>query len=255
MIELSPARYDAARHLFKVDYPNSPILFSVLEEHTPGEVYVDDGESPAWAIVVSSFGCAFVGGAIPQSALNEAIAELGKGRRLLLVRAPEDAIRFELPPGSTGLIDRLEFFGRTAPSSTGESAALALPDDGVFRRMDADLVERCLWREIVVRALGSVERFLVDGHGFCLMRGNEIMSEAYAFWLGAGRFEIGAITAEAYRGHGYGVATCRHMISLLEARGIETYWSCHRTNIASAATARRLGYQTERPYEWIEYRG
>jgi RimJ/RimL family protein N-acetyltransferase len=105
----------------------------------------------------------------------------------------------------------------------------------------------------MIHVFGTVERFLEGGLGYCLLREEEILSEAYAVFRGAGRFELSVFTPEPHRGKGYAYLTCEHLATTLEAQGIPTYWSCHRTNVASVATARRLGYQVERPYRFVVY--
>ena len=85
------------------------------------------------------------------------------------------------------------------------------------------------------------------------MADDEICSEAYAVFRGAGKFEIGAITHEKYRGRNYAYITCKHLIGICEDRGYPTYWSCHQDNAASVATARKLGYRTQRVYKFLHY--
>jgi RimJ/RimL family protein N-acetyltransferase len=85
------------------------------------------------------------------------------------------------------------------------------------------------------------------------MSGREICSEAYAVFFGGGRVEIGVITHEEYQRRGCAYVTCQHLIRLCEAQGYPTYWSCEQDNVASVATARKLGYQVQRAYQWLYY--
>jgi RimJ/RimL family protein N-acetyltransferase len=252
VIELPPKRFGDVGHLFPVDYPNSTMLFSVLEGHLPGAVYAERLADPSWAIVMRNPDFTFAGGVIDQSTLNDAISELSARERLVLVWAPQRLPNLHPPPGSQSVIERLEFFDREPPPR-GAGSESELPEGTELRQIDAALLERCLWHDMMLRAFGTVRQFVEHGLGFCLMRGDEILSEAYGVFLGAGRFEIGAITAESHRGKGYAVVTCRHLAETIEAQGYATYWSCHRTNVASAATARRLGYRVERPYQLYVY--
>jgi RimJ/RimL family protein N-acetyltransferase len=253
MIELPADRYGDVKGLFSPDFPNSTMLFSALDDHTPGRVYVDRRHSPTWAIVVCHFGGTFVGGAIDQSTLNKGIAALHSQQWIALVWPPEDPPGLTLPPGAARVIDRREFLDRRPAAGGAERSDRPLPQGMSFRRIDAPLLERCLWRDEMIEFYGTTDRFLMDGLGFCLMDGEEILSEAYAAFRGANRFEIGAITPEPHRGKGYAYLTCDHLAKTIEAQGIPTYWSCGRHNVASAATARRLGYRVERPYRWVHY--
>jgi RimJ/RimL family protein N-acetyltransferase len=119
--------------------------------------------------------------------------------------------------------------------------------------MDEAVLGRCLWRDLMTSAYGTQERFLQHGIGLCLMAGHEICSEAYAVFFGGGRVEIGVITHEAYRQRGYATVACQHLIKHCETQGYPTYWSCEQDNVASAATARKLGYQVQKEYQWLYY--
>jgi hypothetical protein len=48
VVELPPGCYADAKVLFSVDFPNSTMLFAVLEDHIPGHVYVDRRAAPTW---------------------------------------------------------------------------------------------------------------------------------------------------------------------------------------------------------------
>jgi RimJ/RimL family protein N-acetyltransferase len=52
---------------------------------------------------------------------------------------------------------------------------------------------------------------------------------------------------------GYTPIAAAYLIEALEQRGYHAYWSCDIDNHASAQVARKLGFQTERPYETLVY--
>jgi predicted GNAT family acetyltransferase len=99
----------------------------------------------------------------------------------------------------------------------------------------------------------SLENFLLNGLGMCLMQDDEIIVEAYASSLGKPYAEIGAITHEPFRGRGYAPITVAYLMAALEQRGYHAYWSCDTDNPSSARVARKLGFRVERAYEFLEY--
>jgi GNAT superfamily N-acetyltransferase len=249
MLRLTEDSLGRVRSLFDRNMPNSPMIFSVLAGRAPGAVYVDDASHPTACVISMDFlDLAFLGGDVEQEGLVGAVAQLRRQRSVLLSWPPQRARELEPPLTPTEIIDRYEFFD-CAPGQ----AVVPIPDGHVIRRMDAELLDGCLWRDLMVQAYGSVERFLQHGFGLCLLSGGEICCEAYAVFRGGGRFELGAITHEAYRRQGCAYLTCRHLIELCEARGCATYWSCEQDNVASVATARKLGYRTRRAYQWLYY--
>jgi RimJ/RimL family protein N-acetyltransferase len=122
-----------------------------------------------------------------------------------------------------------------------------------MRPIDMSMLECCEWRDDMAFYCGSLENFLRHDLGMYLIRGEEIIVEAYASALGAVYAEIGAITYEAYRGKGYALIAVVFLIEELEQRGYHGYWSCDVDNPASAGVACKLGFRIEKSYETLAY--
>jgi hypothetical protein len=73
-------------------------------------------------------------------------------------------------------------------------------------------------------------------------------------WWSNGIAEIGVVTPVRHRRQGHGALTCEHLARSCEALGFLTSWTCDEDNAGSVATARRLGFKTERPYELLTYK-
>ena len=86
-----------------------------------------------------------------------------------------------------------------------------------------------------------------------MMRGDEILVEAYISSFGETQAEIGAVTPETYRGRGYAPIACAYLIRICEWRGYGAYWSCDVDNKASIRVAEKLGFRQERVYQVLEY--
>ena len=109
------------------------------------------------------------------------------------------------------------------------------------------------WRDEIDDTCNPPVAFHRRSPGICLMRGDEILCQAYAPWWGRGVTEIGAVTAEAHRRKGYAKMTCGYLARDCEALGFTTHWTCHASNAGSVKVAQALGFRSERPYELIEY--
>lgn len=213
---------------------------------------MDDAGEPAQCLLVTSFlNFTFLGrspGAAPRPEwLAEAISTLRSTQDLYL-NWPAHPTAQGGPPILPGKVQGgLEFRDRRP------APIVPLPAGHQLQLVDGALFARCMWRDAIVTAFGTAENFLCHGIGLCLMEGDEICSEAYAVWRGAGRFEIGIVTAAARRGRGYAFMACQHLMRLCEAAGQPTCWSCFADNTASAHLARKLGYRTERADQWHYY--
>lgn len=145
----------------------------------------------------------------------------------------------------------LEFTDR--PWGTDPAPALDVPEGCELLPIDAIGFRRCRYRDYYISYFGSVERALENGFGFCLVKSQELLSEAFAAEAALGMIEIGTITAEPYRQRGYALVCCTQLVRECEVPGYRTYWNCVKDNQASAGLARKLGYQTEKAFRLIAW--
>ncbi len=247
MMELHPDQFDAVLPLFNMNMPNSVRVVSTLEGRTPGIVYVDDIHRPTvCALVINFYNITFLGGSIEQSWIDHVALELRREFTIRIVWPPHYDAIFKPPPTFSEIVDRYEFYN--LPSSL---ELVAIPKGFEFREMDMALFERCEWYDDIVLAHGSAQNFLQHGIGLCLMSGDEICCEGYAVWRDHKKFEIGAITRERYRKRGFAYATCNYLNQFCMNNGYSTYWVCNQSNLASVATAQKLGYLVQKAYKWV----
>ncbi len=250
MLQVPSEAFQRVSHLFDPSMPNSTVLFSTLEQKTPGRVFVNDIQRPQRAIVVANYrGWTFLGGMYDQSSLDHDLAMLQRMTAFELIWPAWLGDHLAPVARFAGVIERCEFFDR----QPGTDITPLLPPGSTFRFMDTDLFARCLWYDVVVPAAGTAANFLANCVGVCLIRGDDILCEAYGIFRGAGRQEIGIITHPAHRRQGYAVRTSERLITHCEAQGIVAYWSCDGSNTGSIKTAHGLGFKTQRAYRQFRY--
>ena len=248
MQELSRGDFERVAHLFDTTQPNSPMIFATLEGRTLGRAFVDDPNHPTNCLLVTDFQhFSFTHASVDPQWLHATVAALRPQFGFLLNWSPEMAATLPPPPHVSRTFLGHEFMEYHAQ---GE---LQLPPDRQVRRMDAALFQRGQWRDLMLSAFGTVERFLAHGIGVCVMAGDEICSEAYAAFLGAGKFEVGIVTNEKYRQQGNAYHACKALLQHIETTGVPPHWSYFENNVGSAATARKLGFGAPRAYQWLHY--
>lgn len=246
-------QFDKILPLFDFDFPNRTMLLAFAQGQTPGIAFVDNLTTPTACIVTIGFhNWTFVGGKPEQDWLNQAFAQLRRDKSLELAWATWADRGFTPPLNLTKAIKRYEFLDLPAAFNQHERTP-QLPQDHYFRKMDQELFMRCLWSSEMIMAYGTSENFLMHAFGFCLMYDDEICCESYASFRAADRYEIGVITPEAYRRRGYAHMTCAYLAKKCAQSGYQTIWSCDQENVASVATARKLGYQIQREYQILLY--
>jgi hypothetical protein len=189
----------------------------------------------------------FTHAGVDQQWLHETVAALRRETPVLINWPANFSQQLQLPEGVDDSNSGFEFM------EYHPQGDFQLPANRQFRRLDADLFARCSWHDVVLGSFGTIENLFTNGLGICLMDGEEICSEAYAIYLGAGKFEIGIVTNEKYRRQGCGYLACRHLFKLLEERGYEPHWSYLGGNVGSPALAQKLGFRKPREYGWFHY--
>jgi RimJ/RimL family protein N-acetyltransferase len=244
-----PVDHPVLPELFDPHVPNNAPLWAVFEGRHAGRAVVDDLLYPRQCVVRTEALLTYASQRVRQEFLADAMGHFRKSGQIWLVRFQGD------PPAPEGyrILPRLEFYEVDPHSPVLVDLRSRLPGGYKMVTIDRTLLERCEWRDDMAFYCGSLENFLKNGIGMCLMHGEEIIVEAYASALGSTYAEIGALTHEPYRGKGFAPIAVATLIDTLEKRGYQAYWSCDVDNPASARVARKLGFTVERPYEIWEY--
>ena len=246
IFELPRAEYARAAAMFSLAEPNRTMIFSTLDGKTPGQVLVNHLIAPTACVLKTNYyNWSFIGGA-PDAAWLSAVLNHLRARDSFFLNA-HPALDALVPPIVPERVSERYAFADRAD----DGAQTVLPEGFVLRETDAALVARAMWQREIVLAMGSAENFLANGLGMCITCGDEICSEAYAVFRGDGKFELGIITAEKYRGRGFAHAACLALARKCEAQGLAVYWSCDQKNFGSVATARKLGFTSEQPYQLL----
>ena len=253
MIEVSPVHVTPQlRALFDPCMPAAFRCFAVIDGAVAGRILTDDPVRPSWGVVQErAFGTMYPGGALAASTWGQLIATLREDGDVLVGLWPDDERTQLLPPVPDYDGFTLEFTDR--PAGAGLEAYLQIPDGCQVRSVDRQLFERSADRDFYCTLYGSAEQALEKGLARFLMYGDEIRSEAYAYFAALGIIEIATSTGEPYRGRGYASIACAHLIQSCEQLGYQTYWNCARQNLASAAVARKLGYRSEKEYRLLAW--
>jgi RimJ/RimL family protein N-acetyltransferase len=236
--------------------PISLRCFAILNGDAVGRMLVDDPVDPEYAIVQEmGDGAIYIGGSLTAPILSEAIDLLRKDKDVIVGLWHDDprlAWLLSLSPDYDGVA--IDFTNR--PVGEGLNQFLPVPEACRMQTIDADLFQRLAHPAWYVSAFGSAEKALAQGLGYCLMRDDTVLCEAFAGPSANGMIEIGVGTPEPYRRCGYATVTCAHLIRACEERGYWTFWNTAKQNIASKALARKLGYRTEQAFRvlaWFKY--
>lgn len=240
------------RALFDEGQPLAIRCFAVLDGSIRGQIWTDDLTQPTWGAAQElAFGTLFLGGRPDANRVHELIKKLQREGGVELGLWPDHSYNQLLPPAPDVDSWDLEFTNR--PWGTDPAPDLDVPEDCELLPIDVTWIERCRYRDYYISYFGNAERALANGFGFCLVKEQELLSEAFAAESALGMIEIGTITAEPYRQRGYALVCCAQLVRECEVRGYRTYWNCVKDNLASASLARKLGHQTEKEFRLVAW--
>ena len=214
-----------------------------------GKIITDDPNNPTWAIVQEAYdGGIYLGGAVDKAIVDAVTTMLRKAGEILICIDPDDPQLDLLSPDPYYDGWAIDFYDRPIGQGLGRYIN-QVPAGMELRRLDRDLIMRTQWGPDDVKFYGGLDAWEQACFGFCLMQGEEILSEATVGPAALRQLrEPGVITHEDHRGKGYGTMVSARLVQEIESMGGVTYWNCAKQNMASAAIARKLGYTVERAF-------
>lgn len=254
-MQLIPFSAERAPHLAALLSDDRPIpvrLWAMLDGSIQSRVLVDQPRAPTIALVQEpAEGTTYAGGALTSQALLDGITLLRQEQEVVICFWPDDPLGALLPaePSYTG--SAIDFTQRSAAVDLQPLAIV--PSGYQLRQIDRDVWPLLDGFDYYVSMYGSAERALKHTLGYCLLHDGQVVCEAIAGPLARGIAEIGVGTRATHRGLGLATITAAYLIQECEARGYQPFWNTSQQNAPSIALAKRLGFQTERPFSVLAW--
>ena len=248
MHELARSEYLAVAPLFEDIRDNRAHVFGVLEGNNAGRVFVDNPMAPHTVFIDADY--VLLGGNAANARfnhelkaylVNESMPRLTDGHLLILSfsEAWKETLHHLLKDyGVSRVIRNVYELDPELFRARHSGWQLRVPKGYRIERMDRPLAEK---RGELADLWGSLNSFLANGFGFCVMQGDEVVSSCQTVFVGGGRAELGIGTEKAYRRQGLGtLASCAAIEYSLE-QGLLPEWGCFY-NEASGKLAHVLGF-------------
>ena len=244
MITLSPDQFARVAPLFDAYWGLRPGIYSVIEGRQAGRILVDDAERPRTALLWGDF--FFLAGdpATTPSTRRLWLQVLGgpeeRSQYSLVFAAPnawQEVLAALLAPLKGERLVRSLF--RLDVDAFRALPPRPLPAGYTLRPHDA---RTALESGGIPELWGSVEHFLAEGVGYCVLQGEAFVGSSQTVFVGDGRAEIGVGVREGYRRQGLGSAAARATIARCLELGLAPEWGC-MYNPASGALAASLGFR------------
>jgi RimJ/RimL family protein N-acetyltransferase len=241
-------------------------LDAVIDGQHPGRVFADRATHPTVAFVWTKWGYTYLAGDASNAGFNHSLcrllaeelipASIALGERgLILCPFPEgwkDRLGVILPHRKPMRLFRRSFTFHPARFATHHGWESKVPAGFRMQRLDAELIERTGKQLVTWR---SRDDFLERGFGFCLLCGDNVVSECFSAFVSGGKVEISIDTAQEYRRRGLATLVASAFIEHCLAQELEPNWECWWENVASCGLAAKLGFKAPTDhavYYWEE---
>jgi RimJ/RimL family protein N-acetyltransferase len=161
-----------------------------------------------------------------------------------------------LPGRSVMNIFRRTFHFDPATFYEGRYSRPSLPSGFTLTPIDASTIEQQpVLKAEILTAWDSIDAYLQDGVGVCLLEGEQLASVCFSMFVASGAAEVNVFTAEDYRQKGFATLTAAAFIDACLKRRMRPNWECFADNLPSVRLAENLGFKADKDipvYYWEE---
>ncbi|HEX8684373.1 MAG TPA: GNAT family N-acetyltransferase [Ardenticatenaceae bacterium] len=251
--ELAPTQFGVIAPLAEGVWTDRALIDSVAEGTRDARVFVDDAEQPRAAFLCVREGDYYLLGDPSPSPLRQFIkdtpGEAEVFNQIFAYFLPQAGWQEALAEDSEGAIEffkvrAFRFLKRTiAPLEVWQKEARA---DVTVQQINEHLLRGVDEGRIHTNHEFSREHLeMIAGErfGFCVVVEGEVASVAWAYATSSRFSSLFIDTAEPFRRQGLATLACAAFIDYSLAHGMEPLWACLDSNLASAATALKLGFE------------
>lgn len=263
MKELSQRDYNSVRSLYLTNGSEFPLIRAVIELKQDGYIYVDSDKDPSSCMAITKFGFGFMFGDTNNKDFNASIGNLIFEESTLRVayflwyKPPIVWIEKldEFPEGLINKRERIRFrfdFDRfkEIPTKGNFSSQYTL------RRVEKYMIKKMerFGLDFPTRFWRSIDDFLTNGFGFCMFKGEDIVSICYTACLVDGIAEVDIATLDAYRGLGLGKVLAFSFTEYCLKNHVVPTWDCFTYNEASRKIAEDIGFIEKERYPFYSFK-
>jgi|GEM_PF-669259 len=250
IVELRPTEFNRVLPLYRTSGISFPLISAVIQRKQRGQVFANDQDPPAAALVVTNFGFIFLVGAQTSELFDEGLSQIFSSRNAfrpsyLLWYSPPAAWQKELDavgPDSVRRRERVRLeFRRQVDNPAGP---IPVPAGFELKDLTLDLIPKTekFGVQLDSRFWASSKDFVENGLGVCLVKEGEVVSLCYAAAIVDCLAEVDVATDTELRGRGLASVVTREFINRCMKRGIVPTWDCFEYNAGSIKLARKLGF-------------
>ena len=262
--KLGEKEYKKVHSLFTKPHLNL-VIDAVVEGNSPGQIWVDDITNPKTAFMWDKAHCYYLAGSADNGKFNTELKEFilkkiipqAKANNRLVFKVYYTSKNWESEIESMFLDASLKKRERVLYSFTKSR----IPDckdeitsELCIKPIDKKLIKNCNLENItavvgeIKSCWNSIDDFLRNGFGFCLIQDQVIACWCTAEYVSGNKCGIGIETAKLYRGRGFARLTTCAFVDYCITNNILPHWDSWKDNLPSIAVAEKVGFKKTLEY-------
>ncbi|MBD8520837.1 GNAT family N-acetyltransferase [Lysinibacillus fusiformis] len=133
----------------------------------------------------------------------------------------------------------------------------SLPDNYLIKKIDTEVIKNDpdgILSEVLEEVWYSIEDFNTYGLGYCIIKGNKIVSACFSCCVHENKHEISVETYdEKHMNKGLATIVCSAYLDDCIKNGLIPQWSTMETNLESKRLAKKLGFEYESKLKTLEF--
>ncbi|MBU5265668.1 GNAT family N-acetyltransferase [Virgibacillus proomii] len=270
--KLEKKNYQKIRALLTPEQKNDLTLNAIINLTNRGTIYVDDVEQPRTALIDVTGVCSiFIGDVSNEqfiSHLREFIENQLKidtyescgGTYFLVVITDETwekVLRDVISHRDFEIDYEIYYQFNKSRFNSLKKSYKSLPDGYTIKKIDSEVISNDP-DEIIFDVLSefwySVDDFLHQSFGYCVMKGNRIISACLSCCVNEKDHEISVETYdEEEMNKGLATLVCTVYLEHCIENGITPHWSTLETNVESKQLGKKLGFEFESKCKTLEF--
>jgi GNAT superfamily N-acetyltransferase len=266
-IKLEENQYSIVEELIYFAGYESVFAFALTEKNIPGQIYVDDVIEPKSALICSKHGKYLVVGDETNQEFNSVVREflLDKKNHIQfydLYASSEEWIEVLSSSlnGQAAILRFTVYYHNNTKELLKDVNYRPLEEGLELRQIDEVLFEKIAneFDHSYKHHWTNAQEFCLKSFGYCIVKGEEILSVASATYNGNGYAEIDIQTRDDYQRKGLAYNLSNKFIEHCVENELTILWICNSGNNASKELVNRLGLIKSKEVEmlwWHENKG
>jgi GNAT superfamily N-acetyltransferase len=222
--------------------------------------FADNLKNPDVVMLMCQQGACFLAGNRKAENLKEFLVKIPEKT---FIYVPSQEWESSLKPQWTyfGYFPRTELSAKNLSLQSIRGLLNSLPKGFEIKKVDVEAAKQILKQNFsnhlreLKKYLGSPEKFVEEGVGFCIQEDEKILSIVMGFMASipfTQSIELDITTNPDYRGRGFATVLCAKLIEYFLTIGVEPHWDA--ATPLSVKLAQKLGYTDPDPYKCYYWR-